>query len=164
MRVCSPLHSSWFTNNASTYYKTHFCCDLTYQNEMGIISHSQRPCVCMHHNIIQIHNNVMWDWQYSTWYLDGMWEYHGIFCGILSVSHNIVMDLNYVMVVPFGRQSYNNKTILLLKHWGRRRLLKIILFIIKVNVLIHVKQSYRSPLLIMLTTEPKMYNIFEHAI
>ena len=63
MGVRYPLRSSWFTNNESTYYKTHSCRSLTYQtsNETGIISHSQRPCVCMRHNIIQIHNNIMWD-------------------------------------------------------------------------------------------------------
>jgi hypothetical protein len=53
------------------------------------------------HNTIEIHNNVMWDWyyfiEYST-HLDWMW---GIFCRRLSVSHNIVMDLNNVMLV-FG--------------------------------------------------------------
>ena len=37
-------------------------------------------------NIIQIHNIVMWN--------DQMW---GIFCGILSIPQNIVMNLNNVI-------------------------------------------------------------------
>jgi hypothetical protein len=48
------------------------------------------------HNIIQIHNNVSWDWQYSMEYSPYsiyMWE----FLWILSVPHNVVMDLNNVM-------------------------------------------------------------------
>ena len=44
------------------------------------------------HNIIQVHNNVMWDW---------MWEYLGIICGILLVPHNIVMDMNNVVNLNF---------------------------------------------------------------
>ena len=49
------------------------------------------------HNIIQIHNNVPWDWQYFIeyfLYLVWMW---GKLCGILSFPHNIVMDMNNVM-------------------------------------------------------------------
>jgi hypothetical protein len=49
------------------------------------------------HNIIQIHNNVMWEWHYYTKYSshsDWMWE---IFYKRMSVTHNIVMELNNVM-------------------------------------------------------------------
>ena len=49
------------------------------------------------HSIVQIRNSVMWDRQHSmeySFYLDWIW---GIFCGIMLVPHNIVMDLNYVM-------------------------------------------------------------------
>ena len=53
------------------------------------------------HNIVQIHNNVIWDWQYSTKHSphsvecsDWIWK---ILCGILSVPRNIVMNLNNVM-------------------------------------------------------------------
>ena len=52
--------------------------------------------VAIHHNITQIHVNVMWDWQYyakqsshSNW----MWR---IFCTILLVPHNTVVDSNDV--------------------------------------------------------------------
>ena len=45
-----------------------------------------------HHNLIQIHNNVMWDGQHSTKYSltfstfkFEVGKYHEIFCGILSV-------------------------------------------------------------------------------
>jgi hypothetical protein len=54
----------------------------------------------MHDNIIQIHNSAMWDRQYSMEYFphsDIMWKYMEIFCGILSVPHNTIMDLNNVM-------------------------------------------------------------------
>jgi hypothetical protein len=52
-------------------------------------------------NIIQIHNNGMWDWQYFA-------EYSHIQakCGkystelIMSVPQNIVMDMNYIMNEP----------------------------------------------------------------
>ena len=46
------------------------------------------PCVV--HNIIQIHNNVMWNILIFNLNM-------GIFCIILSIPHNIVMDLNNVM-------------------------------------------------------------------
>ena len=54
------------------------------------------------HNIIQIHNNAIWDWQFFTRYSrkfshsNWMWR---IFCGVLSIPRNIVMDLNDVMEV-----------------------------------------------------------------
>jgi hypothetical protein len=52
------------------------------------------------HNIIQIHNKVLWDWQYFADYSshsDWMWV---IFCKILSVPQNTVMNLNIVMKTP----------------------------------------------------------------
>ena len=50
------------------------------------------------HNIIQIHNNVWWDWQYYVKYSpcpNWMW---GIFHRILSFPHSTVMDMNNVML------------------------------------------------------------------
>ena len=49
------------------------------------------------HNIIQIHNNVMWDSQYSMEHSPHS-DYGGILCIILSLSQNIVMDLNNVFL------------------------------------------------------------------
>ena len=59
-------------------------------------------CLSMSLNIIQIHNNVLWDWQSSVEYspyLVWMWR---IFHRILSVPHNIVMDLNNVVQGNMG--------------------------------------------------------------
>ena len=54
----------------------------------------------MMHNIIQIHNNIAWDWQYYMEYSKipswSIWR-REIFYGIMSIPHNIVMDLNNVM-------------------------------------------------------------------
>ena len=48
--------------------------------------------------IIKIHNNVPWDWKYSTQYPQifyiGM--YMRIFHGIVLVPQNIVMDMNNI--------------------------------------------------------------------
>ena len=52
-----------------------------------------------HHNIIHIHNNVMWDRQHPTKYsphVDYIWK---IFREILSNPQNVVVDLNNVMAV-----------------------------------------------------------------
>ena len=49
------------------------------------------------HNIIQIHNNVLWDWQYSTRYYR-MWEIYGNILWNFPTPHKIVMDLNNVMI------------------------------------------------------------------
>ena len=46
-------------------------------------------------NIIFIHNNVLWDWQYYMEY--SMCKNVGIFNGILAVPRNTIMDLNNVM-------------------------------------------------------------------
>ena len=54
------------------------------------------------YNIIQIHNNVLWDWQYFMEYFYVLFECgecSGISSVILSVPLNIVMDLNNVIVV-----------------------------------------------------------------
>ena len=47
-------------------------------------------------NIIQIHNSVMWDLQYSKEYSHSNFNV-GKYHRILLVTHNIVMDLNNVM-------------------------------------------------------------------
>ena len=55
------------------------------------------PYLYDNHNIIHIQNIVLWEWQYSTKYSPPshcMWD---IFRIILSIPHNIVMDLNNVM-------------------------------------------------------------------
>ena len=49
----------------------------------------------LHNIIIQIHNNVMWDWRYATNIPDIQPKWGpGAFCGILSVPQNIVLNLN----------------------------------------------------------------------
>jgi hypothetical protein len=48
------------------------------------------------HNIIQIHNNVMWDWQYYVKYSPTFKLNMRIFLRILSVPDNTIMDLNNV--------------------------------------------------------------------
>ena len=63
------------------------------------------------HNIIQIHNSVLRDWQYFAEYFsyaDWMW---GIFYQILSVPKNTVLNLNYVMLF------YVIFTMLILTHY-----------------------------------------------
>ena len=52
------------------------------------------------HNIIQFHNNVMWDWQYSTKYSSYSYLIWEMFYIILSVQCSIVMDMNNVMLYP----------------------------------------------------------------
>ena len=50
------------------------------------------------HNIFHIHNNVLQDWQYSAEYFTIQTKYEEYFAELLSIPHNIVMDLNNVMV------------------------------------------------------------------
>ena len=53
------------------------------------------------HNMIQIHNNVLWDWQYYVEYsLHSIWIWR-ILCRITSIPNNIVKDLNNVMGGPY---------------------------------------------------------------
>lgn len=49
------------------------------------------------HNIIQIHNHVLQDWQHFAKYFPHSFWMWRIFCRILPVPHNIVMYLNDVM-------------------------------------------------------------------
>ena len=51
------------------------------------------------YNIIQIHNNVMWDWEYFAEYSSHCDRMYRIFFIILLVPQNIVMDLNDVMAM-----------------------------------------------------------------
>ena len=54
------------------------------------------------HNIIQIHNNVLWDWLYFMEYSPhSIWMWR-IFYGILLVPQNTVMDLNNVMYIFYN--------------------------------------------------------------
>ena len=49
------------------------------------------------HSIIQIHNNIMWDWQYTTKYsIYSYWLWEK-FHMTLSFPHNTIMNLNDVM-------------------------------------------------------------------
>ena len=57
------------------------------------------------HNIIQIHDNVLWDLQHSTkysWIFPHSYWMWGILCRILSVLRNVIMDLNNVMKMIIG--------------------------------------------------------------
>ena len=66
-----------------------------------------------HHNIIQIHINVLWDWQYSMKYIKYFcipieWRNMEIFYEMLSIPQNNVMDLNNVMMMgarPYGLEN-----------------------------------------------------------
>ena len=52
---------------------------------------------------MEVHNSVMWDWQYSMEYsshLEWVWR---IFHNILTVSHNTIMGLNNVMCLRILR-------------------------------------------------------------
>ena len=49
------------------------------------------------HNIIQIHKNVLWDSQYFAKKPLTFCLHDEMFCKILSVPQNIVMDMNNVM-------------------------------------------------------------------
>ena len=52
----------------------------------------------MSHDIIQIHNSVMWDWQYSTEHsIYSIWMHGEIFYMIMLVAENIVVHLNNIM-------------------------------------------------------------------
>ena len=57
---------------------------------------------------IHIHNNVLWDCQYVMEYsliflcAIWMWEYHGLFHGIVSVPQNALMYLNNVTKKQWG--------------------------------------------------------------
>ena len=53
--------------------------------------------LCDAHNIIQIHNNVLCDWQYYVEYPIISYLMCGIFRKILSVPHNININMNIVM-------------------------------------------------------------------
>ena len=101
-----PLPSSWwciwcnYRINISLNYKTYH-----------LISF---------HNIIKIHNNVLWDWNYSTKHSQisthsvWMWKYLEMFCEILLVPHNIVMDMNNVILdrrLVFQLDNQNHKMI-----------------------------------------------------
>ena len=60
-----------------------------------------------YHNIIQIHKNVMGDWQYFGkifYHSDWMWE---IFHIILLVPQNILMDLNNVLIIEGIKNTCN---------------------------------------------------------
>lgn len=46
------------------------------------------------HNIIQVRSSVLWDWHYSTKYSSYSACVWRMFCEILSLSQNIVMDQN----------------------------------------------------------------------
>ena len=50
------------------------------------------------HNIIQIHNNVLWDSRYFTEYFSNYIWMWGTFYEVLLVPQNIVMNLNNVML------------------------------------------------------------------
>jgi hypothetical protein len=61
------------------------------------------------HNIIQVHNNVLWDLQYSTSYSqhsDQVWEYPQILPRIMSVPQKIVMNMNDVMTLTLIRVTH----------------------------------------------------------
>ena len=61
------------------------------------------------HNIIQIHDNVLWidsiQWNIPEHFLhlDRMWDCMGIFDGVLTVSQNTYMDLNNVMTIKCSK-------------------------------------------------------------
>ena len=54
------------------------------------------------HNIIQIHNNVPVELTISYKIFPTFNVNDGLFCKILSVPHNIVMNLNNVVSIPFS--------------------------------------------------------------
>ena len=74
-------------------------------------------CQIPSHNIIHIHNIVLWDWQYyakNSPHLDWMWR---IFYIIFSVPQNIVMDLNNVMLIVKGKL-WDTRAITYFANWG----------------------------------------------
>ena len=69
---------------------------------MYLVSHDMK--------IISSHDSVMRDWQHFIEYSshsNWMW---GILCIILSVSHNIVMALKYVMGISSRHGNFSNDT------------------------------------------------------
>ena len=60
------------------------------------------------HNIIQIHNNVLRDWQYFAQYSSHSNWVWGILCRILSVPQNNVMDPNNVCIRWWIHRSTNS--------------------------------------------------------
>ena len=49
------------------------------------------------HNLIKIHNNVLWDWKYFAKYSSHSPLNKRIFHRIMSIPQNIVMDMNNIM-------------------------------------------------------------------
>ena len=68
---------------------------------------------CKHeHNIIQIHNNVLWDWWNSAEYSPhSIWMW-GMFRIILSVPQDIVMDLNNGMRISTNHAQKSPRSLL----------------------------------------------------
>ena len=69
------------------------------------------------HNIIQIHNNVLWDWQYYAKYSTysyWMWE---LFCMTLSDPRKIVMNMNNAMCHKVSMLAHNEHFRFRVKVW-----------------------------------------------
>ena len=73
-------------------------CHIHYQGKDSPCFLNNRTCLSLPpHNIIQIHNNVLWDLNYIHGMFLTLRLNDEIFCKILSVSHNIVINMNNVM-------------------------------------------------------------------
>ena len=59
-------------------------------------------CSLLIHNIIRIHNNVLWDYQYYVNIFPIFSLNVGLFYKLLSIPQNIVMDMNNVMQMFLG--------------------------------------------------------------
>ena len=86
-----------------------------------IASNTKYHTLCAIHNIIQIHNSVLWDQQYSTEYSKHSGRILEYSVEILSGPQNTVMDLNnvkfttllydklYIIVFGLGRADHSGR-------------------------------------------------------
>ena len=87
--VCNPI----FGTSGNTLVILHML-----SAQMFFLVFAQALLNKVGHNIIQIHNNVMWDWQnYEEYSAHSIWM-GGIFPMILPIPQNTVMDINNGMV------------------------------------------------------------------
>ena len=75
------------SHTLQSYFQKH----VVHYSLEGPLVNNHKDINCLAHNIIRIHNNVTWDWQYST-------EYYWIFAAF-SLTHKIIQIHN-----SYGKQ------------------------------------------------------------
>ena len=94
-KYCNFKYKMFIYRHTSMFLLFWLCCNICVARVMLIcLGNLYASCT---HNIIHIHNIIMWDWQYYVEYSSHSIWMREIFYKILLVPHNIVMDLNNVM-------------------------------------------------------------------